>query len=204
MRIFLAFVVCTNFDRSARPDRGAHQRAGPLGHAVRSNHPELEQAVVGARVVEDLDTAEDLADVAGEDAAAVAVEPTSAVDVDRGPEGLQPEVLRARPEVRGPAVPLLEVTIGVVDHQRVEAGASQHGEAFAVDPPDVDRPPITVQPDLDGAFEIDRDAEVVCEEVAGTGWQNRQRDRIRADGIDAPLNDAVAAPDEQQVSPSID
>ena len=52
--------------------------------------------------------------------------------------------------------------------------------------------------------EVDRDAEVVGEEVAGAGGEDREHDRLGADGVDAPLHHAVAAPDEEQVGAVVD
>ena len=58
---------------AARADRGTGQRAAPLHGAVRGDDAELQAAVVGACVLERLDAAEELADVADQDAARLAV-----------------------------------------------------------------------------------------------------------------------------------
>ena len=70
--------------------------------------------------------------------------------------------------------------------------------------PDVDRAVGTVQPDVDGLREIDRDVEVAGEEVAGTGREDGEDHGRVADRVDAALHDAVAAPDEDQVGTAVD
>ena len=64
------------------PGRGARERASPVHHAVGVHHPELELAVLGARILERLDAAEQLSDVADEDAARPVVVPAHTVHRD--------------------------------------------------------------------------------------------------------------------------
>jgi hypothetical protein len=48
---------------------GPRERPRPVGDAVRVDDPDLQPSVVGARVLEDLDPAEEVADVADQNAA---------------------------------------------------------------------------------------------------------------------------------------
>ena len=143
--------------------------------------PSSSEPVVGAGVVERLDAAEDLADVADEDAAGLAVEPALAVDLDPGPERLQPEVLGAGPHVGGTPEPVLERA----GRRRGSSSASSPVPAITakrspLTRPDVDRAAARrAAPTSTACCEVVRDAEVAGEQVAGAGGQDRQRDRRR-------------------------
>ena len=102
--------------------RGAGERPRPLHEAVGGADAELEAPVVGLGVGEHLDAAEQLSDVADEDAGRAALERLGAVDVDRRLERLLAQVARAADDGGGAADAVLEV-VGVADHLRVEADA---------------------------------------------------------------------------------
>ena len=121
--IFFALVAWTSGDRSAWPTAVRASVAHPVRDAVGVDDADLEPAVVGARVLEDLDAAEEAPDVADEDAARGAGVPRSAVDRDLRLERLGAQVLRAGPDVGDPAEPVLEAAVGLLDHRRVEARA---------------------------------------------------------------------------------
>ena len=177
----------------------ARQSSHPVGDAVGVDDAELEPAVVRARVLEHLDTAEEAADVAEEDAARSSGVPRRPVDLDLRLERLRPEVLRAAPDIGDPSEPILELAVGLLDHRRVEAGAGHDGEPLAVEPADVELAPFPVEADRDRARNVLRDSEVRCEQVGGAGGQDRER-RLRArQGVDRALDHPVAAPDEEQL-----
>ena len=92
----------------------------------------------------------------------------------------------------------------VADHERVEAYAAHHGEVLAVHLPHVDGAVGPVQADLNCLFEIDRDTQVVGEQVRRTGGEDGKRDVRPNSGIDAALDAPIATPDEYEVGPEPD
>src|SRR6185503_10357590 len=106
--------------------RGAGQRARPLPDAVGRDDTELEPTVVGTGVLECRDASEELADVADQHTARLAVEPLLVVDAYPQTCTRRAEVLCAGEHVREPAGTILEAAVGVTDHQRVEARARHH------------------------------------------------------------------------------
>ena len=116
------------------------------------------------------------------------------------PERLRAQVLRARPDVGEPAEAVLQAAVGVADHARVEAGAGHHGEALAVDPPDVDAARAArTEPISTACLDVLRDAEVGGEQVGGAGRDDRERRLVPGEDVDAALHHAVAAPHEDQL-----
>ena len=107
--------------------------------------------------------------------------------------------LRAGQDVRGSAESVLQRSVGVADHQRVEAGAGHHREVLAVDLADVETPPVAVQADRDRGADVLRYLEVRREQVRGAGRDDRERDVGAGHRVDAALHHAVAAPHEDQV-----
>ena len=63
---------------------GAGDRARPVDWSVGADYGQLEQSVVGSRLLEDLDAGEESPDVAEQDAARCAAIPGGAVDFDLG------------------------------------------------------------------------------------------------------------------------
>ena len=171
-----AFVAWTNGDCADRADRGASDRARPLPEALGVRHAELEQPVLGRRAVEGLHPAEERADVADEQAARVALVPEVAVHLDARLEGLDPEVLGGRPDVREAPVAILRAAVGVADHARVETRACHDREVLAVHLPQVELPLPAVEPDLDGFGDVVGNVEIRREEVR----RSRRKDRERA------------------------
>ena len=185
------------------PDCRAGQRADPVGDPVGVDDADFEPAVVGACVFEYLDAAEEATDVADEDAARRACIPRHAVDVDLRLERLRAQVLGAGPDVGDATEAILEGPVRLLDHGRVEAGAGHHGEPLAVEAADVELPPLPAEADGDGLLDVLRDAEVGREEVRSAGGEDRER-RVRAGHrVDAALDGAVAAPDEEQLGPLV-
>src|SRR5689334_8093530 len=180
-------------------DGGACKRSHPVGDAVGVYHAELEPAVVRASVLEHLDTAEEAADVAEEDAARGSGVPGCPVHLDLRLERLRPEVLRAAPDIGDPSEAILELAVGLLDHRGVEAGAGHDREALAVEPADIELAPFSVQADRHSTPDVLRDPQVRREQVGGAGGQDRER-RLRArQRVDRALDHPVAAPDEEQL-----
>ena len=71
--------------------------------------------------------------------------------------------------------------------------------------PDVDRARLAVHRHVDRPADLDRDAEVVRQQVAGAGGQDADRgiEVIVDQGLDATANGAVAAPDEHAIDPVV-
>ncbi len=183
----------------ARAERGPRERPRPVGEAVRGHDAELEHAVVGLRVVEEVDTAEDPADVADEHARRDVVEPGRAVNLDLRPDRRGAELLRAGPEVRDAADGVLQPAVRLLQHLRVEPGACHDGEVLAVDRADVERPPGVAQSDRDGLFDVLGDLEMGCEQVGRSGGRDRERHAGPGEHVDAPLHRAVAAPRDHEL-----
>ena len=106
-----AFVVCANGDLLGVPTAARASMRPHSSKPVGRDDAELELAVVGTRVLERLDPAEELADVAEQDAARLALVPADAVDLDLGAKRLRAQVLRPRPHVRDAAESLLETAV---------------------------------------------------------------------------------------------
>src|SRR5262249_50301192 len=156
-------------ERRARraTDSGARKHPRPVGDAVGVDNADLETTVLRTRVLERLDTREQVADVADEDAARLAGVPGCSVDGDRPPERPGAQGVRARPDIRGAAEPVLEPAVGFADHRSVEAGAGHDPEALTVEAADVELAALAPQPDRDGASDVLRDVEVRGEQVRG-------------------------------------
>ena len=113
--------------------------------------------------------------------------------------GFARRFLRAGPDVRGAAEPVLSVPSASLDHRGVEADAGHDREVLAVEASDVELAPLAVQPDRDGLLDVLRDAEVRREQVGGAGRQDRERCVRAGERVDAALHHPVAAPDEEQL-----
>ena len=196
--IFVAFVACTSGERSGCPAAVRASVRIQSSDAVGVDDADLESTVVGARVLEHLDTAEEPTDVADENAGRVADVPGVAVDLDLRLERLRAKVLRAGPDIGGPSEAILERAVGLLDHRSVEAGAGHDGEVLALELADVELAPFPVQPDRNRALDVLRDAEVRREKVGGAGRQDRERVSVPASRRHS-LHRAVAAPDEEQL-----
>ena len=181
------------------PHRRAGQRAHPVGDPVGVDDADFEPAVVGARVFEHLDAAEEATDVAHEDAARRACVPGHAVDDDLRLERLRPQVLGAGPDVGDATEAVLQAPFRLLDHRGVEAGAGHDGEPLPIEAAEVEHMAVTAEADRHGLLDVLRDAEVGREQVRSAGRENRER-RVRAGHrVDAALDGAVAAPDEEQL-----
>src|SRR6185503_11956696 len=170
----------------------------PLADALGIRDAELEQAVVRTRVVEDLDSAEQRADVPDEDAARLALVPELAVHLDASLEGVAAQMLRSCPDVRDAAEAVLEPAVGILDHLRVESRSRHDRESLAVDLSDVELALRPVQPDVHGLGDVLRKVEAGGEQVRRSRRDDRERDALAGEDIDAPLHHSVAAPDEDQ------
>src|SRR4029079_13654824 len=90
---------------------------------VGRDEPELEASIIRARVVEHSDAAEELADIAHENAARLTGEPFGAIDADTYLRRRRAEVLRARHHIGEPTDAILQAAVNVSHHERVEARA---------------------------------------------------------------------------------
>ena len=118
-------------------DDGPRDRPHPFHETLGGDDADLEQAVVGPWVLEDLDVADQLADVADQNRRRLAAEPADTVHLDLGAERLRAHGLQPRPHVAGAAEPILETAVGVADHRRVHAAPGHDREALAVEAADV-------------------------------------------------------------------
>ena len=75
-------------------DRDPGDHAAPFEEAFGGHDADLEPAVVGTGILECLDSAEELPDVAEQDAARLALVPADTVDLDLGAKRLRAQVLR--------------------------------------------------------------------------------------------------------------
>ena len=135
-------------------DRGTGKRPGPVADSFGVHNADIELLVVRLRVGEDLDAAEQVADVTDQDAAGSTPVPRRSVDRDLRREGLRPQTLRSRPDVGGASEAVLEAPVGLLDHHRVEPRAGHHAEALAVEPSDVEPAPLTAQPYPDRPLDV--------------------------------------------------
>ena len=181
-------------------DRGADERARPLGDPLGGDHAELEPSVVGAGVVERLDAAEHLA----------ARCRRGCTRSRRRTSGLpSTSILARKGRSRRCLAPVH--TYAARPNRSLSArsasriiSASRPVPAMTANRSPLTRPTSIVRrapcnADVDRGLQVDRDAEVAGEQVAGTRRQDRQRDGRVADRVDAALDHAVAAPHEQEV-----
>src|SRR5579871_4737631 len=70
---------------------------------------------------------------------------------------------------------------------------------LTVDHTGVDAAPRPVERDVEGALEVDRDAEVGGEQVGGPRGDDRDRHTATRHRVDHTLHGAVAAPDDDEV-----
>ena len=142
----LALVTRTNGDADGSPTAVRARIRIHLHEPGSLDDAELELPVIRPGVGEDLDTTEQRAEIADQDARGLPVVPLGAVDLDVGAESLRAQIARSAPDVRGAAEPVLEV-VGVADHAGVEAGARHHGEALTLEAADVEPPRRAAEPD---------------------------------------------------------
>ena len=181
-----------------RADRRAGDRAGPLDEALGGHDTQLEHPVVGSRTLERLDSGEEVADVAEQDAARLALVPADAVDLDLGVERLQAQVLRSAPDVGDASDPVLE-SARVPDHRGVETGSGHHREPLAVEAADVEATAFATEPERDCLLDVLRDPEIRGEEVRGAGGDDREAHVRPGEHVDASLNHPVAAPRKHEL-----
>ena len=191
--------ACTNGDASASAIDGPCDRPHPVGVALGGDDADLEQAVVGPRLLEDLDVADQLADVADQNRRRLAPEPADTVHLDLGAEGLGTHGLQARPDVGGAAEAILETAVGVADHRRVHAAPGHDREALAVEAANVDAAPLSVESDFDRLLDVGGHAEVRCEQIRRSGGDDGEGDVGAGGDVDAALEHAVASPDEDEL-----
>ena len=86
-----------------------------------------------------------------------------------------------------------------MDDQRVEPDPGHDRELLAVHVADVELAALALERRLDRAVDLLRDAEVRGEQVRGAGRHDRQRRVGSGEDVDAALDHAVAAPDEDQL-----
>ena len=195
-----AFVVCANGDSLAVPDGRARDHATPLEEPLGCRDSHLELPVVGLRIFEHLDPAEELAHVAEQDAARFALVPADAIHFDLGAKGLRTQVLRPRPHVGNATEALLETAVcRISDHRGIEARAGHDREALAVEAADVEAAALAAQPDLDGLLDVLRDPKVGCEQIRRARWDDRKAHGRAGEHIDAPLHHPVPAPGEDEL-----
>src|SRR4029077_1909757 len=72
-------------------------------------------------------------------------------------------------------------------------------EALTVHHADVEHAARAVEADVDGTFDVLRDAEVLRQEVRSAGRDDGDRGRRRCDGVDAALNHPVPTPNEEEI-----
>ena len=183
------------------PDGEPAEGAGPLDPVPGRHHPELEAPVIRLRLREGLDPAQYLADVRGQHARHLAGEEALAVHLHGRLGRAGREVPDPGDDVGGATQLVLRAPVGVGDHPGVEARARHHHEALAVDRSRVQPSPVPVQSDLHRLGEIVRHLQVRRQQVRGPGGQDRHRRVGPRDRVDAALDGAVAAPDEQHVDP---
>jgi hypothetical protein len=183
------------------PDGEPAERPRPLDRVLGRHHPQLEAPVIRLRLREGLDAAEYLADVRGQHARHLAGEEGLAVYLHGRPGRAGRQVPDPGDDVGGATQPVLRAPVGVGDHPRVETRARHHHKALAVDRPGVQPSPVPVQPDLDRLGQIVRHLQVGRQQVRGPGGQDRHRRAGPRHRVDAALDGAVAAPDEQHVNP---
>ena len=195
-----AFVVCANGDLLAVPTAA---RAIIRPHSTRPSAvttPSSSTPVVGARVLERLDATEELADIAEQDAARLAVVPARRRRRRSWRGRASPQVLRARPDVGDAAEAVLQPAVaGVPDHRGVEARARHDGEALAVEAADVEPAVGPCRPDRRRPADVLRDAEVGREQVRGAGGHDREARIGAREHVDAALHHPVAAPHEDEL-----
>jgi hypothetical protein len=177
----------------------ARDRLSPLHDPLGVCDADLEQAVVGTCVFEDLETRERTAHVAEENQGRRAFVETGAVHIDARFERIHTQVLRGRPDVRHAAEDVFHVLVGCADDIRVESEPGHHREPLAVHMTDVELPVLAGEADVDCLPDVVRDPEVLCEQIGGPGRHDREaRLRLRQ-RIDAALHHPVAAPGEDQL-----
>ena len=135
--IFSAFVACTSGERSGWPAAVRASVRIRIDDAFCVDDADLEPTIVGSCVLEHLDAAEETPDVADKDAGRVAEVPRGAVDLDLRLERLRAQVLGTCPDVCGPAEPILERAVGLLDHRSVESDTRHDRKVLAVELPDV-------------------------------------------------------------------
>jgi hypothetical protein len=183
------------------PDGKPTEGPGPLDRVPGRHHPQLEAPVVRLRLREGLDPAEYLPDVRGQHARHLAGEEALAVYLHGRLRRADREVPDPGDDVGGTTQLVLRAPVGVRDHPGVKARARHHHEALAVDRSGVQPSPVPVQPDLHRLGEIGWHLEVRRQQVRGPGGQDRHRRAGPRHRVDAALDRAVAAPDEQHVNP---
>ena len=157
-------------------DCGPRERADPVGDAVGVDDADLEPAVVGARVLEHFDAAEETPDVADEDAGrspAYHGTPSTAIFALNG---FARRFFEPVHDVGGTPEAVFERAVRVPDHRGVETGAGHDGEPLAVEAADIELPPITAETDRDRLLDVLRDPEVRREQVRGAGREDGKRD----------------------------
>ena len=178
----------------------SRQRSEPVQTAVRGDHADVEDAVVGGRVGERRDAPDHVSHVADEHAGCAIVEPLLAIDLDPHPHRVTREVPRPGEDIGERTDPILQAArFRVADHERVQPRAGHHTEVLAVGLAEVDRAAGAVQPDADRFLEILRDTQIGCEEVGRARGQDRDMDAAAGQRIERALHRAVTAPDEDQV-----
>ena len=139
--------------RLARRSRQPCVRScGPTRGALRLSRQPSSSFPSSGRASSNTSTpAEELADVAEQDAARLALVPADAVHFDLGAKGLRAQVLRPRPHVGHATEALLETAVcRISNHRGVEARAGHDREALAVEAADVEAAALAAKPDRDG------------------------------------------------------
>ena len=197
--IFSAVVVCTKGEDAVCPTAVFAEHACPVEEPVGGDDPDVQPAVVGTSLGERGDAADDVAHVAHEHGAGRTLEPAPAIHLNSCTDGLVPGGLDARDDVPEPPEPVFQAAVRLADHQRVDPRSRHDREPLAVHNPHVEGLTLPCEPDADGLLEVVRDAEVRREQVRGARGEDREGHRRVPDRIDATLDHAVAAPDEEQV-----
>src|ERR1039457_5260620 len=108
------------------------ERPGPFDRVLGSDHAELKEPVVRPCPAEGLDTAEDLADIAHQDARKPALEESPAVHRDGRLRPASAEVPGTGVEIGGAAETVLHPAVGSLDHPGIEPCAGHDREVLAV------------------------------------------------------------------------
>jgi hypothetical protein len=185
-----AFVDRTKGDLFGSPTAVRATVRGELDRPLRGHDAQVEQAVVERRIVEHLDAAEQVADVAEQDAAGGPVVPRRSVDADLRLERLGVDGAHTAQHTRSPAEAILEV-VGGADHRGVEAGAGHRRETLAVEAPDVDLPAVAAQSDANRLLDVLLDPEIRGEKVRGRGGEDADG-HLRALARQAKSSSAIA------------
>ena len=197
-------VVWTNGDAPTLPTT---ERPSVLAHSHQPSAvttPISSTAVVGHRVGEHGQAAEDLTDVADEDAARLVLEPGLPVDLDRHLHGIQLRALRAGPHVGDAPNLVLQSGIGVPDHHGVQPRTGHHREALPVHLAHVENSSGAVQTDPHARLDLLRETQVGRQQVGGARRQDGEGDRTTGDRVDRALHRSVATPHEEEVDTGVD